>query len=1046
MSDSSNRSNHNGNNKAQQVANAAALVVRPETDAPTRQAASAFLESWTQSAEAWELYGPWLASFVGATHHDNNNHHADTMSQQSGVELLCLQLLQSKIRRELPRGGSATIAVTGANSVSLEAIRQALTQLILHSQSQQKNSQSVALLQSACICLTSLQVRLGSLTNFLQSILSSCHSSHASTNMGEAYASSLSPWTALRLLAEIPTELETCTELNTPAITAELMPHWPNVQQVLANHLTHQTNTDTYFLAAQALRHWVGSCHVTLSQLNEAVNTHGQPSILHNLVRLLAQTGYTDNQEGLLTAVSQCLTTVLRQPADSCTDTRRAATIALVNATHVDGFIGGPLQRAAASEWDDASHALVTLLTTLITEDIDEIIQLPADGLLTLLLEIQRTHPQVKIRSLVLEAWLTVQDVPTAERHEHWRAPLIVRISETLLEALAFPAEFSSWEDEFNVDQSEFEEYRQLAPDVLVSCYNLLRVDFLQRLTRPFVVSSASPPSWTQQEASLYGLTATAREVCGRLKTTVGGTQIIQDKQATATLLQQVATTLCRAAPPPPTVATDSLCQFWGAYAAAWARIGSSELVLQILEQLRVVLEQHQNVVLQISAAKAMKSVLSISATCLAEDAVATGTLLGLTHRLFSVAVASNEEDVMMAVAEGCVRLVVQIKDSAARDHAVVALAQTLTQHAQKAVSVVPMDGSVLSEHGAAAATAVVKYLQVLRVIIKFAQTDDDKNGPHILENTLNLYAWPFLEAVSQRMHHHVTMLDGVLSVQQQLLRSAPELLASQFSTAIQNCVAVFERTKNPSTLSFFSSAVEAYGSRESNAFENLLSHVSRIVFGYISSEKPVHECTDLVEAYFEMCQRYLLFCPAAVVRCEALSSIGSCAMECLTACKGERNSTRATLNFLERIIGWRRLPIHAEARQTLEIGSQRLDEITAAHGGRLIQVCIDMLVGGVRSLWPPAGDVVFAVILASVDWPVPEAAESSVARQWLEGVSLAAVSANVNHPAQIYRQVVGQLLTMAQKGPTMKAKAKLLLSDLALAINGQKTPDTIIA
>lgn len=1029
--------------KALQVANTAALIVRPETDAATRQAASAFLEQWTHSTAAWDLYGPWLASFA-------QQHHEHSSSHTEGVELLCLQLLQAKIRRELPRG------TTGPNA-SLEAIRNALSQLILLSQ---QKAQSHAILQSACICFISLQVRLTDLSDFVPSIVSSCHMNHHHHHSDPA--STLSPWTALRLLSEIPTELETCFDLHTPtAISAQLLPHWPNVQQVLATHLTHHNGTDTMcLLAAQALGHWVGACHVTLSQLNENSHHHTsngqqqqQHSILHAMVYLLAQTHYNEHQEGLLTAVSQALTTVLRQPADSCTDSRRAAVVALVNATHVDGFLGGPLQRASAAGWDDASHALVTLLTTLVTEDIDEIILLPADGLLALLLAIQRTHPQIKIRSLVLEAWLTVQDVPTAERHEQWRAPLMARITETLLEALAFPVEFTTWEEEINMEQSEMEEYRRLAPDVLVGCYNMLRIEFLQRLVQPLLVSDAV---WTQREAALYALNATARDVCGRLKTAVGGTRTLQDKQATATLLQQVATSLCHNATSPqqhsPIVAAVAFCQFWGAYAAAWALVGTPELILHILERLRVVLEQQQHHAqansLQVSAAKAMKSVLTVSAVRLTEDAAVTGTLLGVVQRVFSVAVASNQEDVMLAVAEGCMRLVVQVKDTTARDHGLMGMVHTLTEQGQKAATLIPTNGSALSEQAAEAVDALVKYLHVLCVIVKFAQADHADNAHHLLTNALNQYAWPFLEAVSHRMHPHEALLDGVLSVQEQLLRSAPELLAPQFSSTIQNCAAVFERTKNPSTLSYFASAVEAYGAQETSAFENLLNHVSHIFFGYISSDKPAHACTDLVEAYFEMCQRYLLFSPSALVRCEVLPSIASCAMECLTACKGERNSTRATLNFWEKIIGWRRLPVPAGARTALESGSQKLDEITATHGQRLIQACVSMLVGGVRSLGPPAGDVIFATVLASVNWPVPEASDSCVARQWMEGVSLGAVPADIKGEnfTQMYRHVVGELLNLAQKGPTTKAKAKMLLSDFSLAVNGQKVPDTIIA
>ena len=1000
--------------QAHQVANAASLVVRPDTDAATRAAASSFLESWTQSTQAWDLYGPWLESFL--------NHH----NAYGGVELLCLQLLQAKIRREIPRG-------THSNA-SLDAIRLALIKLILQSQS---NLQALPILQSACICLVSLQVRISAIHSFLPSILSSCGSHHGHD---ASPSDSLTPWTALRLLTEIPTELETCAD-SPSQVASELVPHWEHVQSALLQHLMahqhhHATDDACRLQAVQALAQWVGSCHVTLSALNTAPSHNQNHAVLPRLVELLSQSQYKD--EALLTAVSKCLSTVLLQPADSCTPTRQTAVVALVDATRVDGFIGGPLQCATVAEWDDASHALVSLLTTLVTEDIDEIIQLPAQGLLHLALEIQRTHPSVRIRSLVLEAWLTVQDVPTAERHEHWRARLLSQITETLLQALAYPANFTTWEDEINVEESDFDEYRRLAPDVLVGCYNMLRVDFVKRLSAPLLTNSTS--TWIQREASLYALTATAREICGRLKTTVGGTRIIQDRQATADIMSQLASALCRTTPQPAVLA-NTQSQFWGTFASAWARMGSTECVLQILEQLRHVLEQHSSA----SAAKATKSLLTVSAVPLLTQDAATvvGPLVNLVQRLFTIALGTHVEEVMLAVAEGSVRLLVDVQDKAVREHSLLALMQALITQGSHAIHAIPINSSVLTEESIAAVEALGKYLKVLGVLVKFAQSDIENGSQPVLANALSQYAWPFLDSASQRMHAHSSILDAVLGVQQQLLRSTPDLLSGKFHSTIQHCVAIFEQSKSVSTLAYFSSAVEAYGAQQTSAFESLLNHVSQVFFNFVSSEKPIHECTQLVEAYFEMCQRYLLFCPAAIVQSEALPSIASCAMECLTACKGERDSTRAALNFLEKIVAWRRLPVSTEARQALEIGSQRLDQIISVHGQRLVQLCIEILVDGPRMLWPVASEVVYAVVLATINWPVPEASNSCVARQLLEHVSFAnlANKFDTKDPTNAYQHIVSQLLEFAQKGSSMKAKAKMLLSDFF-----GKAPDTVIA
>lgn len=992
--------------QAQQVAEAASLVVRPETDHSTRQAASTFLESWTQSERAWELFGPWLASFT-ADH-----------STQVGVHLLCLQLLRAKMRRELPG--------TTPPASAVEQIRAALSQLIL--QSQQGGEPSV--LQSACICLTSLEIRTGNLVNFVPQIISNCR----------AEGAALLPCTALRLLSEVPTEAESCAELKTHQVTATLTPYWDTVIEVVAVSLQRP---ETSVEAAQCLRGWTQGCHVSLSQLNSPLPSSGQ-TVLPMLVHVLSQSPSTN----LVTAVSEALTTVLRQPIDSCTETRKSAVIGLVEAVRADGFVGRPLQAATVAGDESACHALVTLLATLVTEDVDEIVQRPADGLLSLLLEIQARFPLQKIRSLALEIWLNVQEVPTAERHLDWKAPLMARLTESLLEALAFPPEFTNWEEEVTMDESDFNEFRQMVPDVLTSCYLMLRVDFVRRMAQG-VVPLHHQASWTVSEAALVALSMVSRDVCDRIDSTMASSKIRQDREATVALIGDVCQSLLSAQPRQTEVLMESFCDFFGGYSSAWKKVASTDSILRMVDYLRIVWEQHhQSGEESKVAARAAGAVHAILVVCekLVEDSSAQGALLHLLQTVFASALATNREGVMLPVTEGCVRLLVQISDPVHRDQSLAAMVKNLTLRGHEALTVVPLDGSPLSEAGAAGVDALARYLKVMRLIIKFSQ-NYSTCGPHLLSSAMSQSGWPFLEAVSQRITHYEVLLEFTLDVQEQLLKSAPELLSSQFSSVIQNCVAIFESTKNPATLSYISSAVEVYGAREATSFESLLSHVSNVFFAYISTERPARECSDLVEAYFELSQRYLLFCPAGIVRCESFPAMVACGIECLTALDGERNATRAILNFLNKVYGWRRLPITADARQALEIGSQRLDELIVMHGQRYIQCCVDILVGGPRMLWPACSDCIFTAVSAAVSWPVPENSESSVAQQWLEGTSLKLSLSNDikgGDSTQIFHQIAGLLLQMAQKGAKSKPAAKMLLSDFSLIVSGQISLDTL--
>jgi hypothetical protein len=172
----------------QQVAEAALAMVRPTTDSATRAAASNFLEQWTRTPEAWDVYGKWLHSF----------HTTDTSAEIVGTHLLCLTLLQAKIRREVPRG---------TNNASLHTIHNQLLTLTTDA--------SPPILRPLCVCTAALAVRCGG----LQELVSMCQS-----------ATSIKPLVSLRILACLPPEVEACQDLTTPQVTETL---WPYMEVIL---------------------------------------------------------------------------------------------------------------------------------------------------------------------------------------------------------------------------------------------------------------------------------------------------------------------------------------------------------------------------------------------------------------------------------------------------------------------------------------------------------------------------------------------------------------------------------------------------------------------------------------------------------------------------------------------------------------------------------------------------------------------------------------------------------------------------------------------
>ena len=196
----------------QQVVAAALAMIQPTTDSQTRSAASSFLEHWTRTPEAWEVYHSWLQSF----------HTSTVTTEDMGMPLLCLTLLQGKIRRDIYR--------TTSPSQTLLAIRQLLLELLDTSPS--------LLTNPLCACITAISARLG----HVKEVVDMCTLSIPSTITITITTRTISA-KQLKLLVALPTELEACGELTTPQVTAELWPHMERVLDTIRRALTMEEMT-----------------------------------------------------------------------------------------------------------------------------------------------------------------------------------------------------------------------------------------------------------------------------------------------------------------------------------------------------------------------------------------------------------------------------------------------------------------------------------------------------------------------------------------------------------------------------------------------------------------------------------------------------------------------------------------------------------------------------------------------------------------------------------------------------------------------------------
>jgi hypothetical protein len=974
-------------------------MVRPTTDSATRSAASSFLDEWTRTPEAWSVYLQWLKSF----------HHTDSSNHETlGMQLLCLTLLVAKIRRELSRN-------LAEGNPDIRSIHNEVWSF-LHN-----GVQSEQLVGPLSSCIAAMVVR----SNQLADLIKNC-----------SQTTSVSPPTALKLLASVPAELEACGDLTTPQVTAEL---WPHMEIVLDTVRRGLSAPETVTPSLEALHNWTFTCHITLSHLNSPT-CGGTEALLPVMIRLLSQ--HTLPREELIVLASRALTEAILVPSDSCTPSRHEAVSLLLSAVP-NGFVAAPLQYCTANEWDNASHALATLICTLVSDEVDDLSSQPADSYLGLLLQIQ-AHPQTRVALTVLECWLTVQDIPTSARHEHWKAPLFSKIAEGLVTRLAYTKNFCSWDQELDLDEQEFFEYRRMVTDVLANCYFLLRVEFLRQMVI-VITTSVSNNDWTLTESALFCLGSVFREVCARIKANGSSTSLNTDRAETA---QQLLLLLHQVCVGDPKVAAESaarqhplvlsgVCRFMGLYAPAWNVHCNGEDIMQLLLYLQAALK------IATVAEDASKAIRSIYISCSAH--LADNSLIATYLReTMECVLLVDSVDSMSAVAEGSTRLIIQISGPQISE-SFNGILIPLVHHTDMALNAA-CNGDLSQKE--LALGVLSKFLRVLQIVIRFS---DAPSGASLPIGEVLAPIWPSLEKVAQQCGENDSIISEVLSIKKQLLSNAPEMVAPRFNETVKFVVETYEKTKYPSTLDYLTAAVETF-SNDGNegSFKELLDHITTITASYVTTEKHPEECPQVIRAFFELAQRYVLFSPAALVNCREFGNIVGLAVECLTVCKGERESTRASSNFLTQLFGWKSLRLANEIMQKLEVSAPLIDDQLAKHGEKITSICIVGLGGGCpQMLWPTFSDCVISIVthVTAINAVAPVVEENTVAHQWVySSLMLCKTADGKALPAETCQNILKILFDLARQGSKAKPKAKMLLTDFALLCKGDLSVDSLLS
>jgi len=1046
-----------------QVARAALAMVQPTTDPVSRREASRFLEEWTMTPDALDVYTKWLASY---RQQDNMVSATGADGYQIPMQMLCLTMLQSRLRQEMLPSSS-----TFTNPKSMAALRVELWEYL-----RQQPGLDRSLIGLCCICNAITMVR-----------------SEGGKGLAEFLANArnntvgLPPETALRLLGCIPSEMEARQDLTTSQAMEALQLHLEVALDLIGKALSSADATagDAYTTskmilpACQSLIAWIEIARVSLTQINTPT-CGGSIALLPILIKLLSSSDSNYNNEMTLQTAARALTAAIGITSDYGTPTRRAAAAIFWMAISQQGFIVHPLQIATTNEWNDATHALASLLAAFLVEHAEDIVNQPAGIGLQILLEMQ-LHPSTSVALIPLECWLTVQEIPTAERHEHWAKPLFKNLVGILLKRMAYPVNFTNWENELElVDSSDFSEFRRMVTDVLVSCYYLLRVEMIQMLTHQ--VRAAT--DWRMSEAALFALAQIAKDVCARCRSHApDGTSITRDRQATQQellqLLEQLIAVDTQTMTSQHKYLLGAVVNFFGNYSPAW---NSMECPPQAILQLLVYL-QSAFVTMPLEAAKATRA---IYVSCLVKtmpnledlysnssDAVAgsentsssTSSFISLilksVRNSMEAALSTTNEEAMTTVAEGATRLITKlVNPEMARQAMTTDLIHPVTNRIDAALKVLPQSNipqEWMSVPVQSATESLARYLSVIRVASRFC---DAPHIPAMGEWMLHLLD-PCLKIVQQRTAStpaQQILLSEWISIHQQILRKTlpqQSMMVTIFTNTIPLIVQALEQTRDPATLKYITTAVEVFGGQTmemDKSFQDLLVHVTTV----ITSKNDLCNEMELLQSYFECLHRFTLYCPRALCYNPKLSDIVNIAVASVSAIDA-KDSTRAALVFLSQLFGWNSLRLSVQTTSVLQEAwkSLILKELILRYGQALIRACFVGLAGGSQMLWPAYSDCVFAIVqaimlnekerLATPTNPADNISpllNDALIKQWL----FSTMTDGTNTNTEVSNQIIPILLALARNGSKSRPKAKMLLTDYAKIRKGEMTVESLIS
>uniref|UniRef100_M4BE01 Exportin-1/Importin-beta-like domain-containing protein n=1 Tax=Hyaloperonospora arabidopsidis (strain Emoy2) TaxID=559515 RepID=M4BE01_HYAAE len=546
-------------------------------------------------------------------------------------------------------------------------------------------------------------------------------------------------------------------------------------------------------------------------------------------------------------------------------------------------------ESAMVAEEEEVSHALTDVISTFCETFADWILEGKYPQEATALGELMLylgSHPRRQIASLTLEFWMVVQDEPVSSRLQFFQRDAFLHLFEVLLKQCSFPPGNVEDMDELEIDDlNAFRCDIHGAPDAFIAVFSLLREQYIARLLH--VLTSAPSSEWQSVEVALFAVSAVTDEIKKKLTKACADTPLHAElERMMSHLIRAILDSTTNTHPLVIAIASRLLGQF-----AAW--INDRALRAHTFETIGAVLQYLCGALgLVPSRANAAKSFMQVSTCCMICLTEMPPSLLMAGVQHFG---GTPSQDLMpieerLLVVEGLVRA------AAVSPHCSVIL-QTILDD-----SLTRLDQALIAKGTGSVPLYIIvcNELQVLGKLMRFLDAPGDVAGGKAVTAWAAQQIYPHLEPIVQQLDADETVMTALFELYGWYLQSLREQMAPQLGGIATLIVRVFQKLHCMAPLECASAAIDVFG-KEANAevtdsFRGLLGALSRSAFQFFTAHS-LAERPKVLQSFFELGYRFLLFCPAAVLTAAEFPVLIELGLACLG--NQDRASTNAVLVFL---------------------------------------------------------------------------------------------------------------------------------------------------